>query len=431
MELMEQVFSKENMYAAYKAVWQNQGSAGVDGMDLAETRLYLTCYWEDIKISLLSGNYLPKAVLGVRIDKENGGKRQLGIPTVTDRLIQQAIHQVLNRMGDKDFSRFSYGFRPNRNAGMAVRQARAYIHSGYAHIVDIDLKSFFDKVNHDYLMNLLKRKIDDPPLLRLIWRYLRSPMQVDGRLERRRQGVPQGGPLSPILSNIVLDELDRELERRDVRFVRYADDFSLFVSSKRAAQRLKRSIATFIQEKLHLEVNQAKSKVCRPLDYEYLGYAFESSYKKGARGQYQLVVAKSKLKKLKQELKCITRKTIPMSFDERIVRLNQLMRGWVNYFRYASMRRKLCEIDHWLRCRLRYCIWHHWKKPNKRMRSLIRLGRHPQEAYAWSRTRLGGWRVACSPILGTTITVKRLKQRGYVPFEEYYLKVRNAKADSY
>jgi len=424
MELMEKVLSKENMQMAYKAVWQNQGGSGVDGMELKDLLFYFTKHWDKVKARLLSGEYYPQAVLGLNINKENGGKRQLGIPTVVDRTIQQAIHQVLNLMWDKEFSDSSFGFRPRRNAGMAILQAHTYINAGYAHIVDIDLKSFFDRVNHDYLMNLVKRKVQDPLLLKLIRRFLRSPIEIDGKLYKRREGVPQGGPLSPLLSNIVLDKLDKELERRNLRFVRYADDFSIFVRSRRAANRIKRTISCFIKLRLHLEVNTSKSKVCRPHNYEYLGYAFVPSYKKGEKGIYQLIVAQSKFQKLKKELKQITRKTIPMNFDERIRRINQKMRGWLNYFRYASIRAKLAELDGWLRNRLRYCIWHQWKKPNKRMRSLIRLGKSAEEAYAWSRTSMGGWRVACSPILGTTITIDRLKQRGYIPFTEYYLKLR-------
>ena len=330
-------------------------------------------------------------------------------------------------MWDKEFSNSSFGFRPNRSAEMAILQAQSYINSGYANIVDIDLKSFFDKVNHDYLMNLLKRKVKDPELLRLIWRFLRSPIQIKGKLHKRRQGVPQGSPLSPLLSNIVLDELDKELERRGAQFVRYADDFSIFMRSKRAANRMNRTITEFIKTELHLEVNRTKSKICRPSNYEYLGYAFVPSYKKGEKGIYQLIVSKSKFSKFKRELKRLTKKTIPMSFDERIRRVNQVMRGWMNYFKHASMYAKLVELDSWLRCRLRYCIWHHWKKPNKKMRSLIRLGKSQNEAYAWSRTRMGGWRVACSPIMGTTVTIERLKQRKYISCVEYYLKLRKHK----
>jgi len=422
---LETVLSKRNVHAAYKAVWKNQGSAGVDNMKLEDFLFYLTKHWHDTKELLLKGNYHPNAILGQYIEKEHGkGKRLLGIPTVLDRLIQQAIHQVLCPMWDKEFSESSFGFRPGRNAGQAIQQAKAYINAGNANIVNIDLRSFFDKVNHDYLMSLVKRKVQDPVLLRLIWRYLRSPILLEGKLQKRRIGVPQGGPLSPLLSNIVLDNLDKELERRGLRFVRYADDFCIFAKSKRSANRIMREVSRFIKLHLHLEVNTTKSCVCRPTSFTYLGYTFVSSYKKGIKGHYQLVVAKPKFENLKRELKRLSRKTIPMSFDERIQRINWFVRGWLNYFKYASMHAKVAKIDHWLRCRLRYCIWHHWKKRDKKMRSLIRLGAEHGQAYAWSRTSLGGWRIACSPILGTTITIDRLKQRGYISLAEYYSTIR-------
>jgi len=272
-------------------------------------------------------------------------------------VIQQAIHQALSPVFDPEFSEFNYGFRPGRSAGQAIRQVLEYINQGYSHIVDIDLKNFFDEVNHDYLMNLIKVNIKDPQVSRLIWRYLRSPVQVNGKLQKRRKGVPQGGPLSPLLSNIVLNELDKELDKRGLRFVRYADDFSIFLKTSRAAWRVKRRITRFIEEKLHLQVNTSKSAICKPLHYEYLGFAFESVYEKGVRGQYQLVASKDSLAGLKYKIKAITRKTIPARFDERIERLNQLMRGWLHYFKQASIQGKLKAIDGWVRNRLRYCIW--------------------------------------------------------------------------
>ena len=382
---------------------------------------YLTKYWHEDKTRLLNGNYLPQPILGVSIEKESGkGKRLLGIPTVRDRLLQQAIHQVLSKTWDKGFSAHSYGFRPKRNAGQAVLQAQSFINDGFGHIVNIDLKSFFDMVNHDYLMTLIKRKVKDPILLRLIWRYLRSPIEMNGKLHKRRKGVPQGGPLSPLLSNIVLNELDRELESRNYVFVRYADDFCVFTNSKDKAQRAMSSITKFIESNLHLVVNRTKSYVCRPSQLVFLGYTFTSVYTKGAKGQFQLIVANVKLCKFQRELKRLTRKTTPMTFNERIRRVNWLVRGWLNYFKYANMHAKLVQFDHWLRCRLRYCIWHHWKIRDKKRRSPIRLGVSNDQAFAWSRTSLGGWRVACSPILGTTITIARLKQRGYISLVDYY-----------
>ncbi len=424
-ELITRVLTKENLKTAYETVVRNKGVGGVDNMKLSDLKLYLQENWGNLKSKLAIGEYQPKAILGIEIPKSSGGKRLLGVPTVFDRMIQQAIHQVLQPIFEPDFSNYSYGFRPRRSAGQAILQAQQFINEGYQDIIDIDLKSFFDIVNHDYLMTLLYRKIKDPVLLKLILKFLRAPIEISGKLQKRRQGVPQGSPLSPLLSNIILNELDKELELRDLRFVRYADDFSIFVKSKLAAIRVKENVKRFIEKKLHLKINEEKSSIVRPQKYEYLGYGFVSSYKKGSKGKYQLVVSKKSLKELKRKIKYITRKTIPASFDERILRLKQLMYGWVNYFKHANIHNKLKSIDSWVRSRLRYCIWHHWKKPNKRMRSFIRLGIRPGISYAWSRSRMGGWAIAQSPIMQMTITPKRLEQRGYIPFLDYYHKIRN------
>ena len=374
MDLLARILSKENLRAAYEQVVRNKGSAGVDGIRIDDLKPFLQDHWDRLKDALEAGTYQPKAVLGVKIPKRNGGERLLGIPTTFDRMIQQAIHQELSPLFDPEFSEYSYGFRPGKSATQAIQQALTYINQGHRCIVDIDLKNFFDEVNHDYLMTLIKRKVRDPLVLRLIWRYLRSPLEIDGKLQKRRKGVPQGGPLSPLLSNIVLNELDQELEERGLRFVRYADNFSVFVKTPRAAHRVKRRITGFIANRLHLLVNEKKSAIRRPLHYEYLGFAFESSYQRGVKGQYQLVVSKSSWLELKYKIKEITRKTIPASFDERIERLNLLMRGWLNYFKPASIFGKLRTMDGWVRNRLRYCIWHHWKKPRRRAKNLIRLG---------------------------------------------------------
>ena len=269
----------------------NKGAPGVDGMTVEELPLYLKAYWPEIESSLLSGTYQPAAIRGVMIPKANGGKRLLGIPTVVDRFIQQCVHQVLNKVYDETFSEHSYGFRPGRSAHDALTQALQHINEGYQDVIDLDLKSFFDRVNHDKLMGLLRRKISDKMLLRLIRRYLTSGIFMGGVVSQREEGTPQGGPLSPLLSNILLDELDKELERRGHRFIRYADDVSIFKRSKRAAERVRASITKFLNRKLHLEVNEEKTNICRPVKFVLLGHGFVAVYKKGVKGQYRLCIA--------------------------------------------------------------------------------------------------------------------------------------------
>lgn len=422
MELITKVLDYSNVNRAFKQVVSNKGSKGVDGITTQELRAYMQENWSRIEREITNGHYLPQAVLGVEILKPNGGKRLLGIPTVIDRLIQQVIHQVLQPMYDYEFSDFSYGFRKGRNAHQAVLQAQSYINEGYQDIIDLDLKKFFDIVNHDYLMSLLNRKIKDRMLMKLIRRYLQSDIMIGGLSEQRSKGTPQGSPLSPLLSNIILNELDKELTKRGLRFVRYADDFSIFVKSKRSAQRVKGSITKFIETKLHLRVNEDKSTICRPVNYFTLGYGFVSTYNKDEKGKYRLRVSPNSFKTMKQRVKQITRKTLALSFDQRIAKLTAFTRGWVNYYKFANISTKLKELDAWVHNRLRYCIWKHWKKPNKRMRSFIRLGITKGQAYAWSRSRMGGWAIAQSPIMKTTITVSRLAKRGYLCFSVQFQK---------
>ena len=286
--------------------------------------------------------------------------------------------------------------------------------------MDIDLKSFFDEVEHYILLELIYKKVKCKATMKLLRSFLRAPIQIKGKLQKRRKGVPQGSPLSPLLSNILLNELDKELERRGHRYVRYADDFSIYVRSKKSAKRVGNSIYQFLGDKLQLPINKEKSGIRRPVTFHVLGYGFVPTYKKGEKGKYQLIVKPSKWKEFKSKLKYLTKKTIPMSFDERITRINRLIRGWINYFKLASIQGKLKKLEEWLRNRLRYCIWHHWKKPDRKRKNLIRLGIEHGMAYAWSRTRMGGWAVAQSPILRTTITIKRLEKRGYVSLVKYY-----------
>ena len=424
--MIEQVLERRNLNRAYQKVVSNKGAGGVDGLQVSDLKGYLHQNGTTLLDSVRSGSYQPSPIKGVTIPKANGKTRQLGVPTVTDRMLQQALLQVLEPLFEPDFQPHSYGFRPGRNAHQAVLQSQEYINQGYQYVVDIDLKSFFDEVSHPILLELIYQKVKCRQTMQLLRRFMRAPIQIEGKLHKRRKGVPQGAPLSPLLSNILLNELDKELEKRGLRYVRYADDFSIYVRSKKAARRVGNGIFKYLRDRLHLPINREKSGIRRPLNFELLGYAFVSNYKKGERGTYQLVVSKKKWATLKASLKAITRKTIPMTFDERIQRLNWLIRGWTNYFKLASIQGKLKKLDEWLRNRLRYCIWHHWKRPERKRKNLIRLGVDPDHAYAWSRTRKGGWRIAQSPILGTTITVNRLKARGYITMLEYYQQLRSS-----
>ena len=421
--MIEQVLNRGNIMKAYRQVVSNKGSAGVDGMPVKELYAYLTNNRLRIESELRQGNYLPQAIRGIEIPKSNGKTRLLGIPTVIDRLLQQAVGQVIAIKFEMEFEDYSYGFRPNRNAQQAVLKAQEYINSGYQHIVDIDLKSFFDEVDHCILLQLLYRKIKCPLTLRLIRKWMRAPILINGKLTKRRKGVPQGSPLSPLLSNIMLNELDKEMEKQGLRYVRYADDFSIYTKSNHTARKTGNKIYLFLKDKLKLPINREKSGIRKPVNFVILGFGFVPTYKKGDKGKYQLIVSEKRWESLKQKLKTITRKTTPSSFDERIQKLKEVQRGWIQYFRMASIHGKLKSLDSWLRNRLRYCIWHHWKKPERKRKNLIRLGVDHEHAYSWSRTRMGGWAVAQSPILVTTITLDRLRKRGYEAMLELYEKI--------
>ena len=421
--MIEQVLTRKNLLQAMYKVQKNYGSAGVDHVPVTKLSELMSIDKNVLTQMVRSKKYLPQAILGVKIPKGNGKTRLLGIPTVTDRMLQQAVLQVINARFEFEFCDNSFGFRPNKSLHQAVLKSQGYINEGFQYIVDIDLQTFFDEVDHCYLLQLLYRKVKCPDTLRLILKWLRAPIQINGRLVRRRKGVPQGSPLSPLLSNIMLHELDRELEKQGLRFVRYADDFSIYTKTEYTARKLSNTISKFLKEKLKLTVNREKSGIRRPVNFVILGFGFVPTYVKGEKGKYQLVVSEKSWKKLKQKLKTITRKTTPMSFDERIRKLNKVQRGWVNNFRMASIYNKLNELDGWLRNRLRYCIWHHWKKTERKRKNLIRLGVDSDHAYAWSRTRMGGWAVAQSPILRTTITLDRLIHRGYISLLDIYKRI--------
>jgi len=418
--MIEQILRRSNLLRAMYRVQKNHGSAGIDLMPVGELTNLMSVDRDELAEKVRTGAYLPQSILGVSISKGNGKTRLLGIPTVTDRLLQQAVLQKINAYFEFEFSQHSYGFRPKRSVQKAVLKAQGYINSGNHHIVNIDLKSFFDEVNHVHLLQLIYRKIKCQQTMRLIRKWLRAPIQINGKLVKRRKGIPQGSPLSPLLSNILLDELDRELEKQGLLFIRYADDFSIYTKTKASSRRAGNAIFKFLRDKLHLPINRDKSSLCRPANFTVLGFGFVPTYVKGEKGQYQLIVSKKSWDNLKQKLKVITRKTTPMSFDERIQKLSSVQRGWVNNYRMASIHNKLKELDGWVRNRLRYCIWHDWKKPERKRKNLIRLGIKTGQAYAWSRSRMGGWAIAQSPILGTTITLDRLRKRGYVSTLEIY-----------
>ncbi len=421
MELIERILEAGNLTQACREVVKNKGASGVDKMTVKELKQYLDDHRQELVSIIHNGTYQPQPIRGKHIPKGKGKSRLLGIPTVVDRMLQQAVLRVIMPQYEYMFSDYSYGFRPRRNTHQAIAKSLSYINSGYQHIVEIDLKRFFDEVDHVLLLQLLYRKIKCKTTMRLIRRWLKVPIEIDGKLVKRRKGVPQGSPISPLLSNIILHELDNEMGKLGLRFVRYADDFSIYCKTKIEARKAGNTVYLFLKNKLRLPINREKSGIRRPVNFQILGYGFVPTYRKGEKGKYQLIVMKQRWQKFKARLKEITRKTNPMSFDERIKKLNEVQRGWINYFKYASIYQKLVDLDGWLRNRLRYCIWHHWKKTEMKRRSLIRLGVDHDIAYAWSRTRMGGWAVAQSPILGTTITIHRLKQRGYIPLIELYL----------
>lgn len=384
--LMEAVVENENMRRAYYRVVRNKGSAGVDGMTVEELKPYLHKRWAKIKEDLLSGRYSPQLVLRVEIPKRGGeGKRKLGIPTVVDRLIQQALLQVLTPIFDPDFSEMSFGFRPGRSAHQAVLRARDYVAAGKRWVVDLDIEKFFDRVNHDVLMSRIARKVKDKRILRLIRRYLQAGIMEDGLVSPSREGTPQGGPLSPLLSNILLDELDKELERRGHAFCRYADDCNIYVQSKRAGIRVMESIARFLERCLRLRVNEEKSAVDRPWKRTFLGYSMTW------HRQPRLKVARSSINRFKARIKKACRGGKGRNLQKFIEELRPLLLGWINYFRLSEVRGIFEELDGWIRRRLRCIIWRQWKRPCSRAKHLMKLGLSEQRAWRAATNGRGPW----------------------------------------
>jgi RNA-directed DNA polymerase len=373
--LMERVVARENMTAAYWRVVNNKGSAGVDGMTVDELRDYLQQYWETIKCSLLNGTYRPNSVRAVFIEKPGGGMRQLGIPTVVDRLIQQALHQELSPIFDPLFSEHSYGFRAGKSAHAAVLQARDYQCEGKRWVVDMDLAKFFDEVNHDILISKIRQHVKDKRILKLIRRYLKAGIMIDGISSIRIKGTPQGSPLSPLLSNIMLDELDKELERRGHRFCRYADDGNVYVSSQRAGERVLASLTRFLEQKLRLKVNHNKSAVARPWKRIFLGYSF--SWHK----QPKIRIPKETTQRFRSKAKQLFRRGRGSNLARFIEeQLNPFIIGWINYFKLSEFKGFAEELDGWIRRRLRLIIWRQWKRPSTRLKRLMKAGLSEERA---------------------------------------------------
>src|SRR5437867_3084285 len=404
--LMEEICERENLKQALQQVKANKGSAGVDGMTVGGITDYLKQHWPAIREQLLSGTYEPKPVRRVEIHKPDGGVRKLGIPTVLDRLIQQAVMQVLQRQWDSTFSDHSYGFRPGRSAHQAVAQAQQYMASGYGWVIDLDLEKFFDRVNHDKLMGQIAKRVEDKRLLKLIRAFLNAGVMEHGLVSPSVEGTPQGGPLSPLLSNLVLDELDRELERRRHRFVRYADDCNIYVRSERSGQRLMDGITRFITQRLKLKVNDKKSAVARPQERKFLGFSFTDGPEVRRR------IAPKAIKRFKQRIREITRHAKSVSMETTMATVAPYMRGWRSYFGFCETPDVLIQLTRWVRLRLRVALWRQWKTPRRRRAILIQLGVRAKLAANAAGTAHGPWHLAHSKALHVALSNAYFRDRG-------------------
>ena len=419
MELLEEILNQNNLNKAYKKVVANKGVAGVDGITVEDEFDYLKENKDRIINQIRKRRYKPQPVKRVQIPKENGKMRNLGIPTVTDRIIQQAIFQVISPIFEKQFNDNSFGFRPGKSCEQAVVRALEYLNDGYEWIVDIDLERFFDTVNQDKLITIIGKTIDDGDVVSLIRKYLSAGVMEKGIVKATKVGTPQGGNLSPLLSNIMLNELDKELETRELKFVRYADDCIIFVKSEKAANRVLVSITKFIEKKLGLKVNAEKSKVTRPTKTKYLGFSFWKSPK----GQWKPKPHLKSYQKLIRKLKQLTDRSWSISLDNRIKKINYVVRGWVNYFRIANMKNRITEIDEHLRVRIRVIIWKQWKKIRKRCESLQKLGVPFEIAFNCANTRKGYYQICKTRYIQFAINNERLRKRGLVFLLDQYEKV--------
>ncbi|HWR61897.1 MAG TPA: group II intron reverse transcriptase/maturase [Clostridia bacterium] len=413
--LLEQILSTGNLNRAYKQVKRNKGAGGIDGMQVDELLPFLQENKEELVQSLRDGKYRPKPVRRVEIPKENGKTRKLGIPTVVDRLIQQAICQVLSPIFEKQFSDNSFGFRPGRSAQDALKRCQTNITEGYKYVVDMDLEKYFDTVNQSKLIQILSETIKDGRVISLIHKFLRSGVMVGGMFEDSPEGVPQGGPLSPLLGNIMLNECDWELERRGHRFVRYADDMMIFCKSEKAAHRTLNHILPYIEGKLFLRVNREKTQVAHVSKVKYLGYGFYI-----CRGEGRLRIHPKSVQKLKDKIREISGRSNGMGIEARKNRLNQVVRGWMNYFKLADAKKLIQSLDEWIRSRMRMVTWKRWKKVRTRFENLKSLGIRKDQAWMWANTRKGYWRTAHSPILSRALSNERFKRAGYLSLMECY-----------
>lgn len=419
MELIDKILTKENLNKAYKQVYQNKGASGIDGITVEELKEYLKEHKEEIIKQIRNRKYKPQPVRRVEIPKENGKKRKLGIPTVVDRVIQQAMVQVLSPIYEEQFSNSSYGFRPNKSCEMAIIKSLELMNDGYDWIVDIDLERFFDTVHHDRLITIIMRTIKDGDVVSLMRKFLESGVMENGKYQDTKIGTPQGGNLSPLLSNIMLNELDKELEARGQNFVRYADDCMIFVKSEKAANRVLKSITTFIEKKLGLIVNAEKSKVTRPTKTKFLGFGFWV----GKGGIYKPKPHLKSIQKFKRKIKGLTCRSQSISLDRRIKKLNYLVRGWVNYFKIANMKRVLTEIDERLRTRIRVIIWKQWKKIRTRCEALQKLGVSFEIAFNCANSRKSYQQMCKTRYIMFAINNEKLRKKGLVFALDQYQKV--------
>jgi RNA-directed DNA polymerase len=412
--LLERVLERENVLAAYRRVQANGGAAGVDGMSVDELMPYCQKHWSRIREELLSGTYHPQPVRKVDIPKPDGGIRTLGIPTVMDRMIQQALLQVLQPMWDSTFSEDSFGYRPGRSAQQAVVRAREHIRAGHRWVVDLDLEQFFDRVNHDVLMARVARRVRDRRVLRLIRRYLQAGLMEGGLVSPRTEGTPQGGPMSPLLSNLLLDELDRELEKRGHRFVRYADDTNVYVRSEAAGERVMTSLERFLDKRLRLKVNRSKSAVARPWKRKLLGYSFT------VHREARLKVSPASLKRLKAKLRQVTRAGRGRSLARTVGTLSPIIRGWVAYYRLAEVRGSFEQLDEWLRRRLRSILWRQWKRRWTRFQELTRRGIGTERAWISVSNGHGPWWNAGASHMHQAVPISAFRRMGLLSFSEVY-----------